>query len=330
MADTPAPGPQAPVVVATEILEDQQARHRKEIKDLTGKITALKKTVGGNKQKKKDVQAQAALMERELAERHARETAELLAQLEPAAASATAAIEATQKNASAAAANTIAEEAGVVGLLAEDGSSSQQQALLDVDDAGGERKKRPNKAQLRKQRKIEEFEAMRRAAAEEAANSVNTKEVEDEAIAELLAPLNLRVKQIPPDGHCMYSAIADQLGVRAGDHTKTYKEMRTLAAGFLRSHPDDFIPFLVNSNGDMFTEEEFALYCNEVEGSAAWGGQTELQALARALRRPIHIVQAGTPTLVVGEQFTTSEPLFVSYHKHAYGLGAHYNSLLPV
>ncbi|KAI8590798.1 hypothetical protein BDZ88DRAFT_394211 [Geranomyces variabilis] len=273
MADTP--GPQAPVVVATEILEDQQARHRKEIKDLTGKITALKKTVGGNKQKKKDVQTQAALMERELSERHARETAELLAQLEPAAASATAAIEATN------------------------------------------------------QRKIEEFEAMRRAAAAEAANSVNTKEVEDEAIAELLAPMNLRVKQIPPDGHCMYSAIADQLGVHAGDHTKTYKEMRTLAAGFLRSHPDDFIPFLVNSNGDMFTNEEFALYCNEVEGSAAWGGQTELQALARALGRPIHIVQAGTPTLVVGEQFT-SEPLFVSYHKHAYGLGAHYNSLLPV
>ncbi|KAJ3168575.1 OTU domain-containing protein 6B [Geranomyces variabilis] len=321
MADTPSP--QAPVVVATEILEDQQARHRKEIKDLTGKITALKKTVGGNKQKKKDVQTQAALMERELSERHARETAELLAQLEPAAASATAAIEATNVTA----ANTIAE-AEVTGVA--DGVEA-----LDVGagaaggEAGGERKKRPNKAQLRKQRKIEEFEAMRRKAAEEAANSVNTKEVEDEAIAELLAPMNLRVKQIPPDGHCMYSAIADQLGVHAGDHTKTYKEMRTLAAGFLRSHPDDFIPFLVNSNGDMFTNEEFALYCNEVEGSAAWGGQTELQALARALGRPIHIVQAGTPTLVVGEQFT-SEPLFVSYHKHAYGLGAHYNSLLPV
>ncbi|KAJ3155550.1 OTU domain-containing protein 6B [Geranomyces variabilis] len=320
MADTP--GPQAPVVIATEILEDQQARHRKEIKDLTGKITALKKTVGGNKQKKKDVQTQAARMERELSERQARETAELLAQLEPAAASATAAIEATNVTA----ANTIAE-AEVTGLA--DGVEALDVGAGAAGEAGGERKKRPNKAQLRKQRKIEEFEAMRRAAAEEAANSVNTKEVEDEAIAELLAPMNLRVKQIPPDGHCMYSAIADQLGVHAGDHTKTYKEMRILAAGFLRSHPDDFIPFLVNSNGDMFTNEEFALYCNEVEGSAAWGGQTELQALARALGRPIHIVQAGTPTLVVGEQFT-SEPLFVSYHKHAYGLGAHYNSLLPV
>ncbi|KAJ3163531.1 OTU domain-containing protein 6B [Geranomyces michiganensis] len=313
MTDTESP--QAPVVVATEILEDQQARHRKETRDLTGKITALKKTVGGNKQKKKDVQVQVALMERELADRHARETAELLAQLEPAAASATAAIEADN----AEAATSIAE-AEVAGLA--DG-------VERLEVGGGERKKKPNKAQMRKQRKVAEFEAMRRAAAEEAANSVNTKEVEDDAIAELLVPLNLRIKEIPPDGHCMYSAVADQLGVHAGDHTKTYKEMRTLAAGFLRSHPDDFIPFLVNNNGDMFTNEEFALYCEQVESSAAWGGQTELQALARALGRPIHIVQAGSPTLVVGEQFST-EPLFVSYHKHAYGLGAHYNSLLPI
>ncbi|KAI8905766.1 hypothetical protein DFJ77DRAFT_478889 [Powellomyces hirtus] len=169
---------------------------------------------------------------------------------------------------------------------------------------------------------------MRRVAAEEAANMPNQKEVEDSAIAEMLVPLGLQIKQIAPDGHCMYNAVAHQLSVRAGDDNKTYKDIRSLAADFLRTHTDDFIPFLVNKNGDMLNPDEYQAYCDGVEKTADWGGQTELQAIARALKRPIHIVQAGSPTLTVGEEFT-SEPLYVSYHRHAYGLGAHYNSLLP-
>lgn len=34
-----------------EALDDVLARHRREVKELTAKITALKKSVGGNKQK---------------------------------------------------------------------------------------------------------------------------------------------------------------------------------------------------------------------------------------------------------------------------------------
>jgi OTU domain-containing protein 6 len=36
----------------------------------------------------------------------------------------------------------------------------------------------------------------------------------------------------------------------------------------------------------------------------------------------------GMPTVKMGEDFA-GEPLRVSYHRHAYGLGEHYNSLLP-
>ena len=57
-----------------------------------------------------------------------------------------------------------------------------------------------------------------------------------------------------------------------------------------------------------------------------WGGQFEIQALSQALERPIHILQTGSPLLIIGQEFTT-EPVFLSYHKHAYVLGEHYNSL---
>ena len=59
-----------------------------------------------------------------------------------------------------------------------------------------------------------------------------------------------------------------------------------------------------------------------------WGGQVELLALSSVLKRPIEVIQAeGTP-MVVGEQFTASR-LLLTYHRHAYGLGEHYNSVQP-
>lgn len=57
-----------------------------------------------------------------------------------------------------------------------------------------------------------------------------------------------------------------------------------------------------------------------------WAGQFEIQALAQSLQRPIHIIQVGSPVLILGEEFD-QPPLLISYHKHAYALGEHYNSL---
>ncbi|KAI8821738.1 uncharacterized protein EV422DRAFT_619491 [Fimicolochytrium jonesii] len=254
------------------------------LKDLNGKITTLKKSVGGNKQKKKEVQVQVALLEKELDDRHTNEKKDLEQK-------------AAQATVTAAGADT-AEEVDRPG----------EDAAEDLRGRGQLNPWYTTRAEAQAEQsaitKAAEFDAIRRQAAQEAKNSVNHKEIEENAIANMLGPMNLRIKQIPPDGHCMYNAIVDQLAAKGAADGKTYKDLRRIAADFLRA------------------------YCDEVENTAAWGGQTELQAISCALEMPIHVVQMGTPVLKIGEDLD-AEPLFVSYHRHAYGLGEHYNSLLP-
>lgn len=47
----------------------------------------------------------------------------------------------------------------------------------------------------------------------------------------------------------------------------------------------------------------FEHYCQEVENTAAWGGQTELTALASALQHHIRVYAADLPVVNVGEQY---------------------------
>ena len=59
-----------------------------------------------------------------------------------------------------------------------------------------------------------------------------------------------------------------------------------------------------------------------------WGGQVELLALSSVLQRPIEVLQAEGAPMVVGEHLNTTR-LLLTYHRHAYGLGEHYNSVRP-
>ncbi|KAJ3055141.1 OTU domain-containing protein 6B [Rhizophlyctis rosea] len=277
----------------TETLEDVQARHRKEVKELTAKTTTLKKSVGkgaGDKKKKKEITEQIALMEAELSKRHEQELA--------------AAEQQTTES--------LAQEEGPEQPEAEDASAALEDLSISSSPApqqGG--KKKPNRQKLRKERKAQQFEEMRRQAEEEAANTENTKEIEDAAIAKLIEPLALSIKQIPPDGHCLYNAVAHQLSLHDQSDSKSYKELRHIAAEYMRKNPDDFMPFLVNNQGDCYNDAEYKQYCNTVEETALWGGQLEIQALSKALGRPIHIVQMGSPVLKVGEDLA-GQPLTVS------------------
>ena len=45
----------------------------------------------------------------------------------------------------------------------------------------------------------------------EAKDLPNLREKEHVALAKVLNDVNLEVFEIPPDGHCLYSAVADQL-----------------------------------------------------------------------------------------------------------------------
>lgn len=74
------------------------------------------------------------------------------------------------------------------------------------------------------------------------------------------------------------------------------------------------------------------LYCAKVKTDpSTWGSQLEIRALVHQLQVPVHIWTAEAPVVKMGEEFEEEEQeLLVAFHKHAYALGEHYNSIVPV
>jgi OTU domain-containing protein 6 len=115
----------------------------------------------------------------------------------------------------------------------------------------------------------------------------------------------------------------------------------SLCADTLAAHPDDFAPFCEYQNDDSLNDNDndpYQTYVSNVRTSAEWGGHLELRALAVALHRPILIYQAHTPdpleiTPNSGNGDATpaaagDEPIRLSYHRHYYALGEHYNQVV--
>ncbi|KAJ3515800.1 hypothetical protein NLJ89_g1526 [Agrocybe chaxingu] len=169
---------------------------------------------------------------------------------------------------------------------------------------------------------------------------------EDDAINNVCRNLNLEVFEINPDGHCLYSAIADQLVLlgQVSPEQANYAAIRSVAANYIHSHPDDFLPFLPSTGGEdsegaldagLMDPFQFDSYCKTVRDTATWGGEPEIVALSRAFNTPIHVVQGGNPSIVrhyprEGDAGDPNGPaVWISYHRKLYGLGEHYNSLRP-
>jgi len=180
-----------------------------------------------------------------------------------------------------------------------------------------------SKQAKRKQKKdLEERERDRRISEEKAGAAPSAREIEMNQMAEQLAPLGLQVKDISADGHCLYRAVAHQLQLRNASSCD-YLACRSTAAAYMRSHPADFEPFIEGSS--------LSTYAQQVESSNEWGGHLEISALSHANKCTIVVFSAMVPVVVVGEEYSGNGPrLELSYHKHYYGLGEHYNSLVPL
>lgn len=184
------------------------------------------------------------------------------------------------------------------------------------------------------------------------------RDIEMDKINQQLRSEALAVKAVPSDGNCLYRAIEDQLrhGFQASTAEVAVSEealaaapaavaaavdhyaLRCLAAEHIRRHAEEFCPFLGFEEGSS----GFRDYCDRVASStlAEWGGQLELKALATALGRTIVVYSADAPVLTMQPQdaayvaSTTSlsvgPPLRLSYHKHYYALGEHYNSVRSI
>ena len=147
------------------------------------------------------------------------------------------------------------------------------------------------------------------------------------------------MRKVTPDGHCLFSAVADQLqllGILPAAQAN-YTTTRAVAANYILSHMDDFLPFLPSEVGEdavgatdagLMTPAQFQRYCAAIRTTAVWGGEPEILALSRAYNVPIHVVQGGTPPVVVHEPSPGTGPppgaksvVYISYHRRLYGLG---------
>ena len=53
-------------------------------------------------------------------------------------------------------------------------------------------------------------------------------------------------------------------------------------------------------------DASFEQYCQDIQDTAAWGGQTELNALANVLQHHIKVYAAGLPVVDMGQQYEGS------------------------
>ncbi|KAL7079475.1 hypothetical protein ACQ4LE_000993 [Meloidogyne hapla] len=282
------------------ILKAQQNKERKEMR---AKITALKHSIPKNNvKKKKDVMHQIEQMENELKKRHDEQLIDL---------------DKTSEDVK------ITEEK-------KDEETNQIPAVDSVTTFFKEIKL--SKAQQKKENKRKEQESKRLAAAQKDQESaVYSKSYkENEAIKQLLIHRNLKLKDIPPDGDCLYKAISHQYFILRGlKHTA--EDLRVMAAKYIRKNKKEFLGYLINSEGNLVDEESFNDYYSKVKHMCSkggdWGGEPEIRALSEVLNVCIKILNADGTINKFGDD--DSEHLLITYHKYAYSLGEHYNSTEP-
>lgn len=296
-----------------ESLEEMQSRHRKEQKDLQSRITQKKKSA--TKKTRKGVNSECEELERQLQEKQRQEIAAQDRDRVPDIDDVSELDEHT---------NAEPETDGVNGVA----ESLEKTTISETPSEDGQPKKR-NRAKERLARRAVEQEAAIEAAKIEAANQPDPKAIEHANLQKEFRTHSLQEKLIRPDGHCLFSAVADQLqqiGIPLGAESdaelkegERYKAVRKAASRYIEGHPDDFVAWL---------DEPLDQYVEKIRNTAEWGGHLELLALAKTYNVEIHVVQdGGAQTIEPGEGKGRPEKIWLAYYRYGFGLGEHYNSL---
>lgn len=268
-----------------------EQRHKKEKKELQAQIQGLKKTAKNDKTKKKELTAEIARLESELEKRH-KEELEIIQNVK----------------------NTPLDTE-VNGFVEEN------------DNLNGEVRTKISKAQKRRDKKQQqEREREELIKLQEKENINGPRNLENQVLCSKLKERNLKIFSIPSDGDCLYKAISHQLETKF-KKSITVDELRSKVAEYILQNKDEFMPFLSNPETyEMLTETEFEEYCDKIKNTKVWGGQLEIRALANCLNHPITVIQATGPEAIEQGSEFTGPPLIISYHRHMYSLGEHYNS----
>ncbi|KAF2458650.1 hypothetical protein BDY21DRAFT_362875 [Lineolata rhizophorae] len=296
-------------------MDELLARHRKEQRDLQSRITQKKKAA--TKKTRKGVNDECATLERELKERQKREVATLKGD--------------NDENDES---DLIVEDEPLqdsVDAITKPVEQLSLSSVLEQQESNKQRK--PNRAKARLARRAAEQEAMVAAAAEEAASMPDYRELERKEMLAEFEKRGLREKVIRADGHCLYSAVADQIDqlglslkpnikptiISEGEELPGYKVVRQVAADFISNNSGDFVPFL---------EEPLEEHVRKVRDTGEWGGQPELLALARTYHVRINVLQGDSRVeTIVPDTTDNTKEIWLAYYRHNFGLGEHYNSL---
>ena len=277
---------------ALDPMEELLETHRKEKKELQAKIQELKKTASkGDKKKKKEINNEIAKLEADLEQKHSDELLDIMT-----------------SNIS-------------INETSDEPTTNNSNCDKDKDNDKEEVKEvRVSKAQKRRDKKAEkEKQRLLDIEKQEEENLTGQRNLEQEAISKLLDSRGLSLHEVPSDGDCMFAGLVHQLSL-VGE-VSNITDLRHQTSAEMRSNSGQYLPFL------SLSPPEFEVYCNKMASTKEWGGQVELLALTNILKRPIEVLQAEGSPMVVGEHFQTCK-LILTYHRHAYGLGEHYNSVV--
>lgn len=149
------------------------------------------------------------------------------------------------------------------------------------------------------------------------------RDMEMKALETEVTKLGLKIHEIPPDGNCLFSAVAHQVQVLEGK-SMSVQDLRTLTCDTMKANPALFEPFL--PDGDTLQT-----YVAKVNTNGEWGGELEVRALSMGLARQIWIHRISTPTVKMGEdeRYHQTRTLHLTFHEHQFALGEHYNSAAP-
>lgn len=285
--------------------DDLKQRHRRERKEHQSKVQALKKSA--DKKNKREVLQQIADLDAALERRHEAEQQQFDSVQTADTANNTATTEAN--------ANHVAD------------SQTNTAALNAFITPTGDDNQRVSKAQKRRDKKAAaDRQLLVDIAAQEELNKTGARTLETTAIRKLLHARGLQPHTVPSDGDCLYNAVAHQLAATGRQPPHGVAALRTLAADYIEANRDELIVYMTNPRtGDCLDDVEFGAYCEAVRASSTWGGQLEIKALSNALRVPIEVLQASGPPTVQNEGDFGGEPLVMTYHRHMYSLGEHYN-----
>jgi OTU domain-containing protein 6 len=327
------------------LMDELLARHRKEQRDLQAKITQKKKSA--TKKTRKGVNDECDRLQQEL---NARQKAELAEVNGDPAGDPADILENLDLNEDGIGDDAESKQETTTVGPGSNVMNSRASSLAPSSTDTGSRGKKPNRQKARLARREAERAAQSTIAAEEAAIQTDHRGNEKEVMNAEFKRLKLEEVDINPDGHCLYSAVAlqlDELGLGLRPDPKRiilssssssridtvasprhdgYRAVRAVTADFIQEHQDDFVPFM---------EEPVDEYTKKIRLTAEWGGQLELQAIARVYGVEINVVQGDGriekiepgDTEDLDEDERQKRKIWLAYYRHTYGLGEHYNAL---